>query len=48
MFVCHMNAVPEEARKKVSDLLELKLQTLVSYHVDTRNGNQVLWKINLC
>jgi hypothetical protein len=45
MSVYHM--VPLEAQK-VSDPLELELQTAVSHHVGAGYQTQFLWKSSLC
>lgn len=41
----HTYEVPEEAKKRVSDLLELQVQMIVICQICTGNRTCVLWKI---
>lgn len=44
MFVSYVHTVPEEARKKVLDSLELQLHRVVSHQIVAGNQVQALWK----
>lgn len=46
--VHHISAVPTESRGKGLGLLKLQSQMVVSSHVGTGTGIQVLWKSSWC
>ena len=43
MYICipHTRLVPMEVKKRVPDLLEMKLWMVVSYYVDAENHTRV-------
>lgn len=45
MSVQNMCTYTCECKKRVSDPLELLLQTIVNIYVGARNWNQVLWRV---
>jgi hypothetical protein len=45
-YVCVYGSGTLQVHKRMSALLELWLQMVVSYHVDAGNQSQVLWKSN--
>lgn len=48
MLVHHMSTLEVLLEVRGSDSLELKLQMVMSHHVDSGNQNQVLCKSNKC